>query len=381
MRRFPPWICSASGVVVVLLWQLATVRANFNSNWTALFCTGALQLHPPLVASEHIYLFANSTGYDGQFYHYIAHDPALRSDLKSYVDDPRLRYRRILVPLLAYLLAAGISDRIDMAYELIFLLSIAMGVYWSSRFAKQSGLAPAWGLLFLSMPAIPISMDRLVVDVGLAALTAGFLAYSQSPSWRLFVVLAAAPLARETGLLLVLAYCVALAWRREFRNAAIFSLAMVPTVAWFSYVQARTTGYAYGGSPIPLWGVVQVVLHPTQYPLGTPLPEAVRTADYLALAGVLLGFGLASFWYTRAPSDPIRIGAVLFSAMGFLLQSTGHWENVYAYGRVYTPQLLCLSAIAARCRKPSLLLPIAMILPRLAIQLTPQVLGVLRWIA
>lgn len=98
----------------------------------------------------------------------------MQSDLQAYVDDARLRYRRILVPLAAYIFAAGPSNRIDQTYEIVFLLSVALGTYWSSLFAGRAGLAPAWGLLFLLLPAIPISMDRLVVDSGLAALTAGF---------------------------------------------------------------------------------------------------------------------------------------------------------------------------------------------------------------
>src|SRR5579863_287925 len=202
----PVWTVPLLAVVLVAAWQCSTVRANYSGNWTALFCTGAEEPHPPLVAAEHIYLFPNSTGYDGQIYHYIAHDPFLRSDLKTYVDDPRLRYRRIFVPLLAYAIAWGHSGWIDPAYEFVCLLSIGLGVYWSCRFAQSVDLSPAWGLLFLLAPAIPVTMDRLVIDGTLAALTAAFIYYSRSPSWKLAVVLICAALTRETGLLLIAAW-------------------------------------------------------------------------------------------------------------------------------------------------------------------------------
>jgi hypothetical protein len=175
-------------------WQWATVTANYGGNWTALFCTGAVQQHPPLAASERVYLFANSTGYDGQFYHYVAHDPMMRSDLKSYIDDPGLRYRRILIPLLAYGIATGRSQWVD--------------------------------------------------------------------------------------------------------------------------------------------------------------------------------------WYIREPSDPPHIAAMLFASAGTVFERTDQWQNVYAFGRIHTPLLICLAAIAGRCRRPWLLAPVAMILPRLLIQLSPQILGV-----
>jgi hypothetical protein len=378
--RLPLWTFPVVAVVFVALWQWATVTANYGGNWTALFCTGAIQKRPPLAVAEHIYLFANSTGYDGQFYHYVAHDPFLRSDLKSYIDDPRLRYHRIFIPLLAYWVALGRSDLIDRAYELVFLLSIGLGVYWSCRFAQNAGLAAAWGLLFLAMPAIPITMDRLVVDGGLAALTAAFVYYSRSPSWKLFVVLTCAVLTRETGLLLVLAYCASLALRRKFRMAVVFLLSAAPAVAWYSYVQANTTGTSYRPLLIPLWYVIQDLGNPWKYPPGIPFAGAVVAADCLALAGAFLAFGLVFVWFARGPRDPLRMAAALFAVMALSLHVPAQWENVYHFGRYYTPLFLCLSAIAAQTRNPWLLMPVAMMLPRIAIQLAPQVLGVMHWI-
>jgi len=331
-------------------------------------------------------LFANSRGYDGQFYHYIGHDPFLRSDLKNYIDDPRMRYRRILIPLLAYGVALGDNARIDRAYELVCLLSIGLGVYWSCRFAQDTGLAAAWGLLFLAMPATAITMDRLVVDGGLAALTAAFAYYSRSPSyqsqpWKLFLVLACAVLTRETGLLLVLAYCAYLTLRHEFRAAGTFLLSAAPAVAWYVYVQSNTSGNSYSPAPVPFWSVLRALGNPPSYPPGTPFANAVVTADYLAFAGVLLGSGLALVWASRGPRDPLRIAAAMFAMMAILFDITGQWESVYNFGRLYTPMLVCLAGVAAQSRNPWLLLPVAMMLPRIAIQLTPQLLGVIHWIA
>jgi len=365
----------------VLLWQWATVNANYGGNWTALFCTGALEPHPALDASEHVYLFPNSRGYDGQFYHYIAHDPFLRSNLKSSIDDARLRYRRILVPFLAFALAGGQSESIDRAYELVFLLTVALGVFWSCRVAQNAGVAAAWGLLFLAMPAVPITMDRLVVDGALAALTVAFVYYSPSPSWKLFLVLACAVLTRETGLLLVIAWCVSLAGRRQFRTAALFLLTAVPGAAWYAYVQTKTTANVYATSLVPFSAIVSAFLHPLRYPPGTPLAIAVHAADYLALAGMLVALALALLWFARLPLDPVRIAAVLFAVVGILLQRADLWRDVYGYGRLFTPLLVCLSALAAQYRRPWLLAPLAMIAPRIAIQLAPQALGILHWAA
>jgi hypothetical protein len=47
-----------------------------------------------------------SEGYDGQFVYYIARDPSPQR-VASYLDVPAYRYQRILLPVLARLLAAG----------------------------------------------------------------------------------------------------------------------------------------------------------------------------------------------------------------------------------------------------------------------------------
>ena len=131
---------------------------------------------------------------------------------------------------------------------------------------------------------------------------------------------------------------------------------------------------------IPFSSILRVLGNPWSYPPGTPFAGAVRAADYLALAGMLLGLGLAFYWFVRGPFDSPRAAAVLFATLAVLVQPIETWQNVYAFGRIYTPLLLCLAAISAHSRNPWLLTPVAMILPRIAIQLTPQALGVMRWI-
>src|ERR1700722_4966098 len=108
MRNGRPIWLALLAVAAVFARQCATVHANYGGNWTALYCTGARLGVPAPLASEHVWQFPGSNGFDGQMYHYIAHDPLIRdAALAGHVDDPRLRYRRILVPGLAYLLAGG----------------------------------------------------------------------------------------------------------------------------------------------------------------------------------------------------------------------------------------------------------------------------------
>ena len=372
------WAFPLLGALLVAAWQWATVAANYGGNWTALFCTGALEPHPPLVDREHVYLFADSTGYDGQMYHYVAHDPFLRTSLQSYIDSPRMRYRRILLPLAAYFAAMGRSDSVDAAYLLVCLTAIAAGVYWSCRVAEQAGFAAAWGMLFLLIPAIPVTMDRLVVDGLLAALTAGFLCYLRSPSWKLLAVLACAALARETGLVLIAAYAAHLAWSRAFRSACIYAASALPAVAWYAYVQQHAAGTPYVSSFVPFSAIFRALAYPVAYPAATPLVSFIHLSDAFALAGMLLAFCFALYCFIRYPKDPVTIAALIFALLEMFLQRTDLWQNAYDFGRVFSPLLLCLTALAARRRNAWLVTPVLLIAPRIAIQLAPQALGIAR---
>lgn len=360
-------------------WQWATVNANYRGNWTALFCTGALEPRPPLAVQEHVYLFAGSTGYDGQMYHYVAHDPFLRGGLDAYVDNPRMRYRRILAPLLAYALALGHTNAIDWTYILVCLAALALGVYWSCRVAQQARLPAAYGMLFLLIPAVPVTMDRLVVDGALAALEAGFLCYLRAPSWKLLVVCACAALTRETGLLLIAAYCANLLLRRAVRDGCIFALSALPAAAWYGYVQAHTVARPYVSSLTPFSAAVRALIHPAVYPPGTPLVPVIHLCDELALAGMLLAFGIAVWWFVRDPRSPVAVAAMLFALLEMVLQREDLWQNAYDFGRVFSPLLLCLASLAAQHRRVWMLAPVLLIAPRIAIQLAPQLMGIVRY--
>ena len=100
--------CAASAAVataVLLAWQAFIVFFGYGGAWTALFMTGdSGPAAPPALISTG-YVFKNNKGFDGQYYRYVAHDPLFRHGLDAYMDLAPLRYQRILVPGLAWILA------------------------------------------------------------------------------------------------------------------------------------------------------------------------------------------------------------------------------------------------------------------------------------
>ena len=74
-----------------------------------------------------------------------------------------------------------------------------------------------------------VTIDRLTIDVALAALCVAFaIEVQRGPSWRLWLVMAAAALSRETGLLLITGYCGWLVWRHDWKALFPAALTAVP---------------------------------------------------------------------------------------------------------------------------------------------------------
>jgi hypothetical protein len=222
-----PWRWAVLGAVLVLAWQALTVQANYAGNWSGLFRTGTLVSVLPQLASS-TFRDPSPHGYDGQYYRFLAHDPFLRSGASAYLDGPKVRASRILVPLAAWALAAGRPGLIDAAYVLVLAGFIFAGVYWLASIMLRLGRPPALGLLFLVIPATVVSIDRMTVDVALGALTAGFVLYfleDREPG--MWLTAAAAGLVRETGLLLVAACVLAALFRRDFRQSDVPDLSFL----------------------------------------------------------------------------------------------------------------------------------------------------------
>jgi hypothetical protein len=351
---------AVAAVAVFILWQALTVHYNRGGNWTALFLSGQDFPIPPDLARG-TYRFPG-LGYDGQMYRNVAHDPFMQRGYAHYLDFPAERYHRILVPALAYLLATGHQSRIDVSYIAVIALFAFLGAYWLGQWAALAAMNPAWSLAFLLVPATLISMDRLTVDIALAALCVGFAVYWRTASWAaLFMVLASACLARETGLLLVAGVCLSELLQRRFARALGWAFAALPMFGWYLLMQRRVSEKSSIGllhSWLVHWGAWPFALlrHPPRYPLPHALELIARSGDVVALMAIILASVLA-FLLLRAQSlTPMAISAAIFGALVFVLTPKGFWEDVNGYARVWSP-LLILIALPSVARVTNARLP------------------------
>jgi hypothetical protein len=323
-------------------------------------------------------VFEHEAGYDGVFYHLAAHDPLLSRGFQKYADNPRLRWRRILLPAVAHLAALGSDRYIHAAYIAANLLLTGLGSFWLARYCASNGLNPAWGIGFLAVPAVLVSMDRLTIDTALSALTVGF-ALRCDAGWnpRWLAVLALCPLARETGLCLT-AGAAAVRLRAGNLKAAFAAAATaLPFLAWAFYVASRTP---FDGTPwlsVPFAGIVRRTLNPVQYSLTGPWVTLAAGLDYLALLGIWGALVLAVRLALKRRFGTLEASIYAFAFALLWLGKADIWAGAYEFGRTMSPLLVLVALVGIRDRDPWALAPLACVLPRILLQLEPQLRGIL----
>ena len=341
-------------LALALLWQTATVHYDRGGNWTALFLTGQTAAIPPDLAPG-TYLFPGR-GFDGEMYRYVAHDLFMQRGTVRYIDGPAQRYHRILVPALAYLLVAGHQPWIDASYIVVIAIFVLLGAYWFSRWAVSVGRHPAWALAFLLIPATVISVDRMTIDVALAAFTVAFAFYWRTGAWaKVFFVLMLACLARETGVLLTAGCCLVELFNRRWTRVALWASSALPAFVWYLFIRQALPEKTHFG--VPTWvarrlgaGIFHRLLQPAHYPLAPLLETIARWGDVLSLTAILLGSLLAIVLLRARPLSPVAIAAVMFAALVFVLTNGRYWMDVNGYARVFSP-LLLLVALGSTAEK------------------------------
>jgi hypothetical protein len=377
-RRHILWALPAT--LAALAFQLFMVYGPYRGNWTGLYCFGSNFPVPAALANLNIRTVPGAQGYDGQFYFYIAQDPFLNRGYAQSLDQPRFRYRRILVPLAAHALAAGRPHAIAISFAVVTLFSVFIGSYWLARFASVVGRHPAWGCAFLFVPGVLISVDRQTVDAALAACCVGFALYLVEDRPRaLFGVLVAAALTRETGILLIAAAAGTAFLDRRFARSFALAAAALPAFAWYAYVHAHTPPVvAPLFDPVPLRALMTYLISPLPYADFGALAWIPRSLDRLGLLGMLAAIALSFRQLPGSFRDPVRLAVLLFALLAIWHSAPGTWSDVYGYARSFAPLFLLAALDGLQWKTPARVITALLPLPRVALQLAGQILSGLR---
>lgn len=386
------WVVALAGLLLVLSWQWLVVQGAYGGNWTGLFRIGSKQPRPPGAQFEGDYLIEGSTGYDGQFYRLVAHDPLNRHGLADYVDSPGFRYSRILLPLLAHLIALGNPNWIDQAYIGVIVACSFFGTLYSARLARTLGLCEWYGLFFLLLPATWISINRLTVDVAVAAGCAAYLVWSTEQEndrtgFKMWALLAALPFVRETGVLIAGAHGLKMFFQRRWKALAGTGLVLLPWLAWSYHVMASYPAGQHdnwvASKALPglltFWQINHFHWDLTEeFLFAVPI---LLILDYACVVLIWLGIGLTSYWMLKRQWTSATLVAAGYAALAFYIRSRVFWLAPYSYTRVFTPFYLAVGYELLKRRR--FLLASFFVLPpviRALLPHGPELLAVLRWI-
>ena len=379
-----PAAVGAAATLLALFWLVLSVAFIYGGNVTGLYYAGK-KMDLPAEIARHTRRVNDEAGYDGAYYHLMAHDPLLHRGFLAYVDNPRLRWRRIGVPGLAALLTGGSDAYADYAYVGIQLVFVFLGAWWLSRYTLRLGASAAWGLGFLLIPAVAVSLDRMTIDLPLAALSIGLIVYAAGRDaldarsrWPVYAILCAAPLVRETGVVLVAAWCVFAIRRKNWRAAALGAACAVPALAWWIYVagHAPQDGTAWLAA-YPFSGLVNRTIQGIDAPVSTLWLRAAALFEEIAMIGFWLALVLTGYLVWRRRFGLIEVTAILFAAFAAALGKFDLWASAYATGRTLSPLLIMLALLAFRDRR-GFALPLLLVLPRIALQYEAQLKEIVR---
>ena len=152
------------------------------------------------------------TGYDGQFFYYMALDPR-RSP--AYMDEPTYRYSRVVYPFLVRAVSVGRPAAIPWALLFVNLAAVAGGTYALALLLRRRGASPSTQALRGLTPGLYIAVTHdLSEPLAYALVLAGLVAWwwdDRPRLWQAGVLLGLAGLTRETTLLFPVALAVAAA--------------------------------------------------------------------------------------------------------------------------------------------------------------------------
>ncbi|NEP30070.1 AZOBR_p60025 family cell surface glycopolymer formation protein [Moorena sp. SIO3B2] len=310
---------------------------KFEGNITGFFRIGSLFPISPYLNSDQVLIYQGEQGYDGQQFLTIALDPWLEnSGTIEAITPPQYRYRRILYPLLGYLLGFGNPQLIPYAMVGINCLAIILIVFVSSLYFKRYSARTWHSLLVLSIPGVWMVLSLSTADLisSLLLVTAIYFYRNEKPIYTAIAITAAC-LTRETMLLMWLAILLTSIWERKGRQLQHLLWAWIPVAGWAIYVfyrlEAQENLEGSENFGYPLFGIGQKLINSLTGGLGGKnLFEAYSFA--LLIAAFVVTILLAS--QSLRENKVILISAIIYAVLFSMTSMTilGYYLD---YSRVY----------------------------------------------
>jgi len=246
-RGRPTWIICLA-LVVRLVIEIARCH-DPHTGFTALIDFGEkfAPRRVPQLAGVPVYTYADSWGYDGQWYAQVAvAGNPLAAPLRTALDSPSYRARRVLLPLVAHMLGLGRPAWVVQVYALanlacFLILAVLLARWWFppndlDNLLRWTGTLFGAGMMVSLTRSLTDGPALLVLAIAARQLELGRARLAA-------LVFAAAGLVRETSVLACGALFPTTGDRRAWRNALpLVAGCLLPTALW-----AAILAHHYGG--------------------------------------------------------------------------------------------------------------------------------------
>jgi hypothetical protein len=242
--------------------------------------------------------------YDGVYFYAIALDPVLLGEQHEVLTQPAYRYRSPLVGWLAGALAVGQAPLVPWALLLLGVAALAIGAFLVSLLAVALGASPWLGLLVALNPGLLLAVTVVTAEpVAMAFIAGGLLAWITGRRWPAAVLLVAAALSREIGVLVAAGIGLAelAAWwrlrddrppfRAWLRHVAPLAVAPVVYLAWWGYLTARLGSlptFEPSNLELPLLATWHTILDAADLALKPSMEQMQLGVAMVPLLGALL---------------------------------------------------------------------------------------------
>ncbi len=343
----------AAAAVFLVVGYSAGTRVARSGDPAAMIRAGEQFAAPELLPSDAV--IEPATGYDGQFFFYLAQDPLLTGRAASWdeetsphVDWPGYRYQRILLPALGWLTSWGNPDVLEWTLPLINVLAVLGTGFLLARFLSLRGRSPWLSLVFMVSLGMLAGVTNDLADPLAAALfVAGVLWWLEGRAAPAVIALAACLLARELYVLPV-ATIALLELLRAPRRGLPWLVPLAVLGAWqiglrLILAAPVTPDAAERPSIVPLLGAVRKAREVIRLDwLGAAHWELLFVALLLGISLYLGGRGLlavvACGRARRLPSREALLPVVAFAAVATIpFLTVALWRYIPSYARYAAP--------------------------------------------
>ena len=323
------------GAIAVISVIIYFYYFKFSGNITGFFRIGSVLPLSPFLSPDQTFIFQDELGYDGQQFLSLALDPFLQDlDTLESLDHPAYRYRRILYPLLSYLLGFGNSHVIPYVMVAINAIAILLIIWVTGLYFKSYSAKVNQALFVLTIPGVWIVLSLSTSDL-LAALflVCSFYFYQNNKPIYMSLMVSLGCLTRETLLLLWMALILSAMWQKKYLYFKYLGMAIIPPLAWNIYVIFLGLNGAPGtgnfGSPI--FGIVQKLLSLLTEKFSPKTLFEAYLFILLILAFVLI-FLLS--YPLRSANRPLLVCSLIYLGM-FIMSSLLILKYYLDYSRVF----------------------------------------------